>query len=127
MFKINDVELELDLMDVDEKERFEDCFNAMNDTVQEATKNIKEGDSESVYMRKICEAVIDFFDDLFGEGTSNEIFEGRVNIKKCMLAIQEITKEKVRQSEELSEIVKSSSTIGIKEITPNRAQRRARK
>lgn len=125
MFKINDVELELDLMDIDEKERFEECFETMNETVQEAVKNINEGDSESVYMRKICEAVMDFFDNLFGEGTSNEIFDGRVNIKKCMLAIQDITKEKVRQGKELNDIVKASSTIGVEDKLPNRAQRRA--
>ena len=127
MFKINDVELELDLMDIDEKERFEECFETMNETVQEAVKNINEGDSESVYMRKICESVMDFFDNLFGEGTSNEIFDGRVNIKKCMLAIQDITKEKVRQGKELNEIVKASSTIGVEDKLPNRAQRRKSK
>lgn len=124
MFKINDVELELDLMDIDEKERFEECFEIMNEMVQEAVKNINEGDSESAYMRRICEAVMDFFDNLFGEGTSNEIFDGRVNIKKCMLAIQDITKEKVRQGKELDEIVKASSTIGVEDKLPNRVSRR---
>lgn len=113
MVKINNVELELDLIDIDEKERFEEYYGMMNDTVQDAVKNINKSDSKSVYMRKICKIVMDFFDNLFGEGVSNEIFDGRVNIKTCILAIQEITREKVRQSKELEEIVKASSTIGV--------------
>ena len=134
MFKINGIELEMNLFDVEEKEFFNECFKNANEKIQQATKEIKDGEPDTVFMRKYCQAIIDFIDEFFGEGTANDIFEGRTDMKKCALAIQEIVKEKIRQDKEFAEINKQatslifdfeqSSSNEFEKFSPNRAQRR---
>lgn len=124
MFTINGVELEIDLMDLDERERFEDCFINTNEEIQKIT--MKKTDKPIDQLREICDLISDFFDDLFGEGTSDMIFENnKYHIGKNLAAIQEVTKEKIRQEKEFDDMLKESASISIDtQFKPNREQRR---
>jgi len=129
MFKINGYELEYDFLDVDDREFFEEEFKKANEFIQNAYANANEGNA-SAFMRDACEAIVDFIDNLFGEGTSNKIFEGKTNYKKCFLAITELVKEVKKQDAEMSELAKEvtgSFLDDIKEVSPNREQRRLNK
>ena len=124
MFTINGVELEIDLMDLDERERFEDCFINTNEEIQKIT--MKKTDKPIDQLREICDLISDFFDDLFGEGTSDMIFENnKYHIGKNLVAIQEVAKEKIRQEKEFDDMLKESASISIDtQFKPNREQRR---
>lgn len=124
MFTINGVELEIDLMDLDERERFEECFINTNDEIQKVTMN--KTDKAIDQLREICDLISDFFDDLFGEGTSDMIFgNNKYHIGENIKAIQEVTKEKIRQEKEFNDMLKESASISMDtQFKPNREQRR---
>lgn len=124
MFTINGVELEIDLMDLDERERFEECFINTNDEIQKVTMN--KTDKAIDQLREICDLISDFFDDVFGEGTSDMIFgNNKYHIGENIKAIQEVTKEKIRQEKEFNDMLKESASISMDtQFKPNREQRR---
>lgn len=73
---VNDVELELDMMDADVFERYEQCSN-------ELQKKIEQTDYDSMStadgMRFQCRAVERFFDSVFGAGTAKVVFGEKNN------------------------------------------------
>lgn len=81
-WKIKNLEYEVDMGDVEFAERFETAVNNMDESDKACDKTGK----ASVILKKQCQIVHNFFDDVFGEGTSKEIFEGKYNYKDCVNA-----------------------------------------
>ena len=119
---INGVELELDLLDADVAEKFETECQRVKDRV--ADKKAYEGKSNSGAMRYQCEVVNDFFDCVFGEGTSEKLFEGKHHIGRSMESFAAVVSEANKSSEQIKEISREYMPGGA---TPNRAARRKHK
>lgn len=112
--EINGVELELNLLDADVVEEYERLTKKIVARIQ--NKKAYEGKSNAEAMRYQCRCVDEFFDDLFGPGTSEELFP-----KKGDLAVRMDGFGKAMGAME-------DSRNTVKEIvgkyTPDRAQNR---
>lgn len=77
--KIFETELEFDVADVEFIEKYEKGLEDMK------AKDEELGKLESVasQMKAYCQAIFDYFDYLFGEGTSDKIFGGKYNVTLC--------------------------------------------
>ena len=118
MLKINEVELEFDLMDADMAEKFEKGIKdlqAKEDIEKAKAKNY--GMAESI--RKQCNLVFNFFDALFGEGTAKKLFGDKTNYRICMEAIAQMMECAAEQTTELQK--------AMTKYSPNRATRRKTK
>lgn len=72
IWEINGLSLELDLEDADCMERYENAFEKMS----EEEKQIPKDGKYSAIIRAYCRLFRDLYDRLFGEGTSEKLFEG---------------------------------------------------
>ena len=116
---INEVELELDLMDADVVERFDN----LNAEIAAEIKNPEhyEGLSNADCMRVQCRMVDSYFDRLFGEGTADRIFPKRNNLGDRMEAFGQT----VSMSKEQGSIIKSMTEKYTGQRVQNREQMRA--
>ncbi len=114
MLTINNIELEVDFLDADVMQRYETALDEVkkNSVNQEQKKG-------SQIIREQCQSVHQFFDTVFGEGTSEDVFEGRVNLLECLEAFEKVISYANEQMTEVGKIVNK--------YTPNRAQRRTKK
>ena len=112
MLKINDVELELDLMDADMAEKYEKAYRKMQRDVANIPKNLSLADS----IRKQCQLIFTFFDEVFREGTSKNIFGNRTNLRECIKAVETLIDHVNKDVEESNKI--------INKYSPNRVARR---
>lgn len=111
--KILDIEIDFDFLDADQVAKFEEEAKK----VQEKCKDTKlENLSLSEAIRKECNIIDVFFDNIFGEGMANQIFKGKMNLKEHIQAFEDIVKEKVKSQEDLQNT--------FNKYIPNRAQRR---
>ena len=78
-WKINDLIFEYDFDDVESMERYEQAFYRM----QAKADNLPKEGTRSSFLRFYCQAFWDLFDDLFGPGTSDKLFQGKLNAVKC--------------------------------------------
>lgn len=111
--KILDTEIEFDFLDADQVARFE----------EEATKVKEKCENNEIVnltlseaLRKECEIINVFFDNLFGEGTSEKVFKGKKNLKEHIDAFECIVNEKIKRQNELQNT--------FNKYLPNREQRR---
>lgn len=79
LWKINDVELEVDMGDAEFLARYESAFEKMG----EAEKELQKIGKYSEIAKKYCEMFYKLFDDIFGEGTGERIFNGKKNCSVC--------------------------------------------
>lgn len=116
---INGVELELDLMDADVVEKFDN----LNAEIAVEIKNPEhyEGLSNADCMRVQCRMVDSYFDRLFGEGIADRIFPKRNNLGDRMEAFGQT----VSMSKEQDSIIKSMTEKYTGKRVQNREQRRA--
>ena len=121
IINVNGTELELDLMDADVMEKFENLCGEIADKIQEPTQY--EGLSGAESMRKQCRYVDRFFDDLFGEGTAKAIFHGKMRLDEHMEAFALVTSQRARMEEDVQAI---ASKYGVHRLQ-NREARRASK
>lgn len=113
-FDIYGEEFELDFLDADEMDRIEAAIQKVQN------KNKPEayvGLTQSQLIRKQCQTVFDFFDEVFGEGAHKRIFKGKCNLAMALNAFGEVIKAKNNSVQEIRAIRDKYS--------PNRAQRRA--
>lgn len=113
--KINGVEIEnIDFTDADLVERFDTgCKD-----VGEKVKKLKEKQEElnpAEGIRQECKIVKDFFDYVFGEGTSEKIFEGKDSLLLCTNAYEDIVNIRNKQYKEYYD--------KINKYSPERVQR----
>lgn len=115
MLEINGVELEFDLLDADMAEKYEKAYRKMQKDVANIPKNLSLAEN----IRKQCKLIFNFFDEVFGEGTSKKIFENKTNLRECIKAVEAIIDHVNKDTEEANKI--------INKYSPNRATRRANK
>lgn len=79
IWKINGLELELDLEDADVFEKTMKAFEQMD----EDGKNINKVGSMPEFIRAYCDVHYKVYDRIFGEGTGEKIFGGKKNTRVC--------------------------------------------
>lgn len=99
---INGIELELDLMDADVADQIEVSLNKLN-------KQAEVGESLGDVIRFQCGVINEFFDELFGSGASDAIFQGKMNLRKSLeafgIVVEEIQKTKESMNNLKSEYI----------------------
>lgn len=111
--KIRNIEVKFDFLDADDMERFE---NEAKKVQEECNKKEKIEMSASQSIREECKVINNFFDNVFGEGTSQKIFEGKNNIKDHIKAFEDIMNERMAVQKDLQNT--------FDRYQPNREQRR---
>ena len=97
LWKWNDVELEIDMEDVEFQQKYENAFNKMAKTEEELQKV---GAISELSLR-YCNMFFQLFDDIFGEGTSQKLFNGKKNtrvVEECYDSFLEVCKNEVDQA-----------------------------
>lgn len=113
--KILGIELDFDFADADDLEKYEKAFPT---TVKEL-ENVKwNEENASSSVRKFCDAIFKFFDEIFGDGTSQKMFNGKKNYQKCLNAFKEIVDIKNAQDKEIN-----TSLEYLEKYSPDRVKR----
>lgn len=106
---IRDVELpDLDLMDADVAEKFEEAITAAAAEVKALRNDQKRSRADGI--RIICKSVFKCFNTLFGEGTDRKIFGESCNMRECLAAFSELAKLREQQDAEFREMFRESDT-----------------
>ena len=113
LYKFGGFEAEVDVSDVDYLERYEEAFEEYNKGIG----NVPDTGKESDKVRYICNLIFGVFDRIFGDGTHEKMFGGRMSGDLCVQALYALT----ALNEEYAQKAKSATE------TLNRAQRRAKK
>lgn len=113
VWETNGKSFEFDLTDADDCERYENALEKL----RIAEKTVKKDGRESEFIRAFCKLLGDFFDNVFGEEASAQIFEG----KKTSVAVYlEVYDDFISFA--------NAQKAGIKDrfakYSPNRKQRR---
>jgi len=117
----NGVKLELDLLDADEMERYE---NALADTrTLISDQSQYEGKKNSEQMRIQISIIDDFFDNLFGKGTSGRMFGKNADLRKRIDAFGMAANLGAQLTAEVNALKEKYNP----ERLPNREQRRKKK
>ena len=74
---VNGVQVEFDPFDLDNMEAYLEGVERIDKTRREKF----EGESAVQMLRRICDDMLDFFDDILGEGKAREIFGAKTNVK----------------------------------------------
>ncbi|MBD5456209.1 MAG: hypothetical protein HDR23_07020 [Lachnospiraceae bacterium] len=85
--EINGVTLQADFMDADFMDKFEPAIYKMRDGINKS--KTMQGSTAAKY-KTINQSVEDFFDQVFGEGTSDSIFQGSKNVLLHLEAVSQI-------------------------------------
>lgn len=115
--EINKVDLgELDIFELETMQKYE---NAIDKTIKEMDKLKKPNITGSEAIRIQCHAIMDCFNEIFGEGTDKKVFGNKTNLIICLKAFDELTENINEQKVELEAFANKYS--------PNRATRRSKK
>lgn len=79
LWKYNDVELEISLSNVKFQKRYEAALKAMEKKEAEIQKAVTLTDVSEAY----CMMFFNFFDTIFGAGTSDKLFNGEMDTFAC--------------------------------------------
>jgi hypothetical protein len=113
--KILGIELDFDFADADDLERYEKALPK----TQEDLSNIKWNEQKaSLSVRQFCDVIFLFFDEIFGDGTSQKMFNGKRNYQKCLNAFKEIMDAKKSQDAEID-----NSLEYLEQYSPDRVKR----
>ncbi len=115
-FKINDVELDIDMLDADELENIDAALHKA-----EADAELDSSKSPADSIRQQVGAVRDCFDKIFGAGTGDKIIGKKANLRVAFSAFADFCEEVARQKSEFGKTVSLMKT----KYSPNRAERRA--
>lgn len=102
---INNIELpDIDVSDALVVERYE----AAHDKVVSKMKNLTvEGKRRSELIRIQCEAVFEFFEDVFGDGAAKKVFGDSVNLVTCINAYEAVVVAVNKLDSKAAEQIKS--------------------
>lgn len=114
--KIRNIEVDFDFFDADDMEKLEKEAKIVQDKCR---KKEKEEISVSEAIREECKIIDNFFDNVFGEGISLKIFNGKSNLAEHIKAFEDIVKEKIEKQKDLQNT--------FNRYQPNREQRRYNK
>lgn len=112
---INGYELEADFTDADLIEKIESGI----DTLYKEAEKLKELEKDKTIttaegIRRQCKVLKDFFDYVFGEGTSEKIFKGKNSLNLCLKAYEDIVEARDNQFNELNKRVDAYSPDRLK-------------
>ena len=111
--KIKNIEVDFNFLDADDMERFEvECEKVK----RECDIKQKEEMSYSQVIREECRIIKNFFNNVFGEGTSEKIFGAKNNLEEHVNAFEDVVKEKIEQQKRLQ--------ATYDRYQPNRQERR---
>ena len=79
VWKINGYSFPFDFDDWEMMKRYEDAFRKMENNAHSAPKNIPRSET----IKFICDANYTLYDDLFGKGSADKIFNGVRNSRLC--------------------------------------------
>lgn len=86
---INGIKLEGDLMDADFMEKFESSMIKIRDSAQ--AKKRENFPTAAANYRAQCEVVNTCFDEIFGAGTAQKLFGGKMNVMEHLKAIEKVS------------------------------------
>ena len=104
--KINGVELEIDFTDADILEKIEKGSKEVYDKADEL-KDSTVSPAEGI--RQECKIIKDFLDYVFGEGTSEKLFNGKDSLQQCLNAFEDIVKARDEQINNFDKLVSKYS------------------
>ncbi len=116
LWKWNDVELEVDMEDYDFLQRYEKAFDVMG--AQE--EKLQKIGAQSEIVKEYCEMFYRLFDNIFGEGTGDKLFDGKKNVRLCEKCYTDFISECQKG---VMEANKRKNAM-MNKFKPNRAQRR---
>lgn len=120
---VNGHEIEYDTFDLANIELLDSEIKRLTNKLANIQAENIPAENQFAFLHEISEDILDFFDTVVGEGTSQKVFEGKVNIRDLFSAFQKFNQD-----------VKSNtaSVFGAMNVTPlspavpaNREQRRA--
>ena len=95
--KIREIEVDFDFLDADDVERFEKEARRVK---EECEMKNKQEMSYSEVIREECNIIDRFFDDVFGNGISGKLFNGKKNLSEHIKAFEDIVIEKIEQQKD---------------------------
>lgn len=95
-FEINGIRLEIDMADVDFIERYEAAFEKMQEEEEKLPQNAKNSNIAAAYVKMFY----NLFDNIFGDGTGNKVFDGKRNLNLCLEAYDRFFEICTKQVEE---------------------------
>lgn len=112
---INGYEFDLDLTDADIIEKMEQGVQNLYEEA-EKLKELKKDDKITTAegIRQECKVLKDFFDYVFGEGTSEKIFKGKDSLNLCLKAYEDIIEARDKQYNELNDRINAYSPDRLK-------------
>ena len=110
---------EIDATDLAFTERFEALAGALSVRIQKLGKDGK----RSEIIRGVFQAHVEFFEQLFGEGTADLLFGDTVNLRQCDAALLALAK--VVQADD--QRYASEAKAGAAAISGNRASKRGKR
>lgn len=112
-FKINGIEVELDLTDADTLAAYEKCMTVVSERVQD-----EEGDTIAEKLKYQCRVVREGFKEIFDAETVKKMFAGKENnLHVHLSALADLVDAGEKSAAELKSLAAP--------FIPNRAQRRA--
>lgn len=120
--KLGNIEVDFSFTDADDLERFE---NGAKKVKELSSQYEKKELSMSEAIKEECKIIDDFFDEVFGEGTANKIFEGKKDLKEHIEMFSDIVNEKVKQTKDFKDMYDSLEYKS--KYMPNRETRRYNK
>lgn len=106
------LEIDFDIYDVQQAQEYEQALENVLAACEQHVPD--EGLADGI--RRQCNVVFDFFDDLFGEGFHTELFGDKTNLMTCLDAFQEFTDAVNEQ--------KTALSTRLEQLAPNHAARR---
>lgn len=125
--KILDTEIEFDFYDAEQAEKFEKYADIASKELNNINTNKMK---QSEFIKKVNSIVENCFNNIFGEGVSTRIFNGKKDFRLCIKAFKDLVKSRLEQEElvakELDDLQKEMTEATAK-YSSNRAARRAKK
>ena len=112
MITINGVDLDFNIYDYETALHYESALTRIQ---SETTK--PGGLAETIKAQ--CELVFDFFDEVFGPGTAEQVFQGKYDFRVCTAALGDVINAAKAQQQEYTSL--------LDRYAPNHTARRANK
>ena len=124
-YVINGVEVEYDTFDLVNLELFQ---QGCEDIRRKGTELRADGGNSMAVIREMCDAILDFFDLVVGEGTAERCFGSRVNLQTLTAAFRRFVDDVAAKADQFGREYGGPDAFGPApppEAPGNREQRRA--
>ena len=112
---INGYEIDIDFTDADVIERIEEGSKVLYNGAEELKKQKDDKNFDLAEgIRQECKMIKDFFDYVFGEGTSEKIFKGKNSLNLCLKAYEDIVEMRDKQFDDFNNKINSYSPDRLK-------------